>query len=671
MSGGRLTSRGPGDGGETGTAVPARQVGRAPSAGAGPVAAESAAAGSVARDEAGPVTWWRRRPMGGAVAHLAVLLGFTTAGIAVTWPRVTYLSGRLPNTRDQASYVWDMWWMARQIGQFANPFTTHQIIAPVGAPLAYHALMPLLGLLMMPVTRTAGAAFAVNLLSVILPGLLCYAMYRAARLWLPVSGALASGALFGLSSMLTWRAWFHLNIAAGLLFLPIALEAAVRLRRQPSRRRAAALGLVLGLSLLVDSEGAILAVIVTAVALAPWLVSRPARGPASPASAAGTTSPVSTVSTVSTVSAAGIAHKLRLLLLGAGVALVIASPQIAAMVAQASALASKPATLADNYVTYGVAFPQIFAPSPRVAAFGLNGLGTLFYHGITTEGVPTFGVTLTALALLGAVAAWRQRRARIWLLLWAAGALLALGPVLYIGTRPYAPLATADHGHAMSLLLPYTWFVRLPGMSGFREANRFTPLALIPAVLLAGTAVTWIKARFAPALLVVAALAALELGWSAEGPTGVMAAGRPAVDRAIAADHSGSLVVDVPLGFRSGTLELGPGFPAEELVQAPLDGHPRAVGYVARLPQQTITALRRHRFYVDLMRVQEGQAAEPATITAALADARAMRVGWVLVWQPITPALAHFLGQTGFRPSYRADGVTVYRASAAAAAALR
>src|SRR5260370_519780 len=191
------------------------------------------------------------RRVAGAAVHLAILLGYTAAGIAVTWPRVTYLAGRLPNTRDQASYVWDMWWVARQITHAASPFTTHQIIAPVGAPLAYHALMPLIGVLMMPVTFTAGAALSVNILSVILPGLLCYAMYRAARLGRPVGGALASGALFGLSSMVVWRAWFHLNLAAGLLFLPITLEAAVRLRRDPGRGRAALLGLIIGLCLLV------------------------------------------------------------------------------------------------------------------------------------------------------------------------------------------------------------------------------------------------------------------------------------------------------------------------------------------------------------------------------------------------------------------------------------
>lgn len=567
-----------------------------------------------------------------ALRHGGILLGYLALGILVTWPRATYLAtGRLPNTRDQAAYTWDLWWMAHQVEHLANPFSTHQIIAPVGAALAYHDLMPLIGLIMTPITVTAGPAASVNLLSMLLPGLLGYAMYRAARLWLAPIGAFASGVFFGLSSMLDWRAWFHVNLAIGALFLPLTLEAAIRLRRYPSVGRAVVLGLVIGLCLLVDLESAVLALMVAAAVLIGWLLSAPSW------------------------------RKVGLIGLAVGVCLVLASPQLIEMVRQAAAATPNRDQLASNYVTYGVALPQMFTPSPRVAAFGLRRLGGLFYRGIATEGVPTFGVTLTALALVGVVIGGRRRRAWIWLVLWLAMAVLALGPVLYLGARPHAPLPTQDHGQTMSLLLPYTWFVRLPGLSSFREANRFTELALLPAALLAGSAIVWVRERFAPAVLLVAALCAVELGWSAEGPAGTMPTGLPAVDRAITADHSQSLVVDVPLGFRSGTVELGPGFPPEELVEATVDGHPRAIGYLARLPESTVTALLRHPFYVDLLSVQSGGHVPADGIPAAVADARRMDVGWVLVWTPVTPAIGRFLAETGFSFRYRADGVSVYR----------
>ncbi len=221
------------------------------------------------------------------VRHLMVLACYLAAGIAVTWPRASYLTGgRLPATRDAGVYVWDFWWMAHQVQHLGNPWFTSFIAAPAGAQLGYHALMPLEGFVMVPVTLAFGPSVSYNLLSVLMPGLLCYAMYRAARLWLPSqAGAIAAGAFFGLSSDLAWHSWYQLNLAAGALFLPLALEAAVRLRRSPGMRQAVILGVVLGASLLTDQESAVLVVILAALVLLPWLLK--GRAPEGPAGMAG------------------------------------------------------------------------------------------------------------------------------------------------------------------------------------------------------------------------------------------------------------------------------------------------------------------------------------------------------------------------------------------------
>lgn len=586
-----------------------------------------------------------RHPVTGQVCLLLTYLVF---GVLATWPRATYLfAGLLPDSRDQGSYTWDMWWVAHQVERFGGLFSTHQIFAPVGAQLAYHDLMPLVCLVMMPVTVTAGPAVSVNLLSVLVPGLLAYAMYRAARLWLPPTGAFASGLCYGLSSMLAWRAWFHLNIAVGAVFLPLTLAAAVRLRRDPSVRRALVLGLVVGLCVLVDLESTVLALLVAVAVLVGWLFG----GPRSTPDAADRRKWTRLVG-----------RRLTLVGMAGGVAVVVGSPELIAMVEQAAAVAPNPTELAGDYAAYGVALPQLFTPSPQVAAFGLTTLGRLFYQGVATEGMPTFGITLTVLALLGAVTGAR-RQARIWLVLWLGGAVLALGSVLYLGTHAYTPAPIQDHGHTVSLLMPFTWFVHLPGLSSFREANRFTVLALVPAALLAGSAVAWLRQRFAPALVLVALVCTPELGWSSVAQYGTMPTGLPAVDRAVAADSSRSLVVDVPLGFRSGTVELGPGFPAEELVEATLDGHPRAIGYAARLPESTTAALAQHAFYADLLNVQAGHEIHAGDVPAATADARQLTVGWVLVWTPVTPQISDFLTATGFTLDHRTHGVSVYRAA--------
>ncbi|MDX6396577.1 MAG: hypothetical protein QOJ73_7640 [Streptosporangiaceae bacterium] len=567
--------------------------------------------------------------------HLAVLVGFIAAGIAVTWPRATYLAGRLPATRDAGSYVWGFWWIARQAEHLSNPWFTSYIAAPTGTQLGLHALMPLPGLLMIPITLAFGPSASYNLLSIAMPGLFCYATYRVGRLWLPSQvGAIAAGAFFGLSSMLTWRSWYHLNLAAGVLFIPLALEAAVRLRRRPGWRQALVLGLVVGGAVLTDQEMAVLVIIVTGAALLPWLLGRPAVAKLWPAA------------------------------LAALVAVVFASPQIIAVMQQTkSGGATSPLrALATSYVVSGVQLPDMFAVSPRADFLGLNGF-PLAYHGALGDGIPTFGLVLTVLALLGLVLAWRRRGAWLLALLWLGCAALALGAVLKIGTHTFTPVAETFDGQRVSAVMPYTWFVRLPVLAGFREASRIMMLGILPAALLAGAAVDWLRYHAAKAIVVVAVLGLLEAGWAGSSWISVMPTALPAADRQIAADHSNSMVVDVPYGIRGGTNFSGRGFDPDAQVLATADGHPRAVGFISRVPAPTVAGLSKHPFFARLVATQEGLRSTPAELAAARLDARRMGVGWVLIWNWQTPghAVLRYLRAVGFHFDYRAEGVRVWR----------
>jgi hypothetical protein len=607
---------------------------------------------------AGPA--WRRlaRPAGRELAsgplgrHLALLTCYTAVGIAVTWPRATWLAdGKLEATRDAGVYVWDFWWMAHAVEHLSNPWFTRSIVAPAGAQLGYHALMPLEGTAMLPVTLLFGPSASYNLLSILMPGLTCYAAYRVARLWLPTqAGAVFAGAFFGLSSIMAWHAWYQLNLAAGAVFLPLALEAAVRLRRSEGGRgggwgkQAAILGVVAGASLLTDQQSFVLVLIVVLAALVPWLA-RPAWR-----------------------------QRLAAAATAAVVSLLAASPQIAAMVAQARAGgATIPAgTVATDYVYSGTEFPALFGVSPRAVRLGLTWLKPVSYRGPVLDGVLTFGLVLSVLAVAGLAVSWRRRSAGKLALLWLASAALALGSVLKIGTHTYVPLAQTWHGVRLSGAMPFTWFVQVPGMAGFREAARFTMLGVLPAALLAGAAVDWLRRRAALALIPVLVLAALEAGWAGNLAVGTMPAARPALDRPIAADRSGSIVVDVPFGVRGGVplAREGAAFDPEAQVLATADGHPRAVGYLSRLPKPALMAMRRNPFYAGLLSAQgqprglvesvAGYHSYPALLAAARAEARRMDAGWVIVWQPSLDVL-RYLAKTGFRFAYAADGALVYR----------
>ena len=285
--------------------------------------------------------------------EMAVLAAYLAAGVAATWPLSSYLTGRLPASRDVAVYVWDMWWVAHQIIHLHNPWSTTYLAAPAGLQLGYHTLVPLLAALMAPVTLVFGPSAAYNLLVIAVPGLACYAMYRVARLWLTtLAGAIAAGAFFGLSAMLTYQAWYHLNIAYGTVFLPLTLEAAVRLRRDPAIGRGVVLGVVLGASALVNQESAVMALILAALAVVPWL--------------AGIRSRATAAARLRAVAATGLAG------------VVVASPQLIAMIQQARAGGNATSAASLGYTTWVANLPGLFAPSPRLADDGLTGLGHIY-----------------------------------------------------------------------------------------------------------------------------------------------------------------------------------------------------------------------------------------------------------------------------------------------------
>lgn len=582
-----------------------------------------------------PAPWFTRLTHHPLAAHLVLLAGYLITGVAVTWPRVTYLAGRLPATRDAGGYVWDFWWVARQVSHLSSPWSTRYLAAPVGSDLSYHTLMPLPGLVMTPATLAFGPSLTYNLLSILCPGLLCYVMYRAARLWLPTQlGAIAAGGFFGLSAILTWRSWYEVNLALGALFLPMALEAAVRLRRRPGGRQAIILGVVLGAAVLTDQESAVLATIVVALVLVPWLAGHPSMA------------------------------RLRAAALAGLAGLIAGSPQFIVMIMQASAnrsLPSRPGLLDVNYVLSGAALQQLFAPSPRLADYGLTSVSRYYHHGPYSIVIATFGVMLTALALFGIAVSWRRRHARSLAFLWLACALLSLGAVVWVGGHRFVPLAEVVHGVRLSMIMPFTWFVRIPGLATFREANRFTELGLVPAVLLAGAAVEWLRTHIRAGLIPILALALLETGWSGNPGTGTMPTALPALDDPIAAQHNHSIVVDLPFGIRGGLPVIGDGFSPETMVLATADGHPLADALISRIPAGTLAGIERSPFYAALLRAQGGPVRTTvAEFSQVRASARQMNIGWVLVWRQ-QPAVLRVLRMSGFRLAYEADGVLVYR----------
>ncbi len=594
-----------------------------------------------------PAGWLQRLAGRAWTRETLVLLLLLAAGIATTWPRASLLAGRLPLDSDQSQDVWSFWWVAKQLIHLHNPWFTSYLAAPVGVQLGYDTLSPLLGVIMAPVTLIFGPSAAYNLLVIAAPGLAAYTMYRAARLWLTsLIGAMAAGAFFGLSAMLTSQDWSHMHTAVGCVFLPLTLEATVRLRRSPSVGRGVLAGAIVGACVLVDQESAVLVAVLAALVLLPWLLRRPEF------------------------------QVLKVTAAGAVTALVVASPQLVAMMV-AGGNGGPKAPPARNYVQDAAELPGLFSPSPRLGNYGLGWLASGYTAHNDVEMTATFGVVLTLLALLGLVVSWRRAAAWKLALLWLGCAAIALGPTLYIAGRQYVPLGHTWRGLRVSLLMPYSWLIRLPGLASFREADRWALLGLLGAALLAGAGVDWLRRRSLSAIVVVAVLGALEAGWAGPATLTTVPTTMPALDAPIAADHSGSVVVDIPFVIRGPHRFGGTAAADYPLVLATEDQHPRAIAYTAGMPQRTLDGVRKHKFYGDLVRAGDGATISPAGLAAARADLSTLHIGWALVWtrQWAGPTdqnrsaryyrnIEQYLTETGFKLDYTADGVMVYRPAA-------
>ena len=172
---------------------------------------------------------------------------------------------------------------------------------------------------------------------------------------------------------MTWNAWFEIQLALGAIFLPLALEAAVRLGRRPGWRQAVILGVVLGAVLLTDLESSIMTGIVVVAALLPWLARRAARG--------GERAWV----------------KLRLAGIAAAVTAVVASPQLIAMAQQAMA-ATRPCRRAPWRRTTALRRGPAadIRPLTAAGAFGLKSLAAYYYRsGPHSATFVAYGVVLT------------------------------------------------------------------------------------------------------------------------------------------------------------------------------------------------------------------------------------------------------------------------------------
>ncbi|MDP8958972.1 MAG: hypothetical protein M3N51_07190 [Actinomycetota bacterium] len=254
------------------------------------------------------------------------------------------------------------------------------------------------------------------------------------------------------------------------------------------------------------------------------------------------------------------------------------------------------------------------------------------------KGVETgyLGLVIVALAVLGWAHHRRQRKAQDLAWLAAAALLLSLGPRLLVLGRSFVPLPIhlGTASEPVSALMPYTWVQAAPVLANLRVPSRTLLVAALPLALLAALAVqrllgthAWMKVGVwaIPPLVLFEALSPM--------PTHVSTT-LPPVYRIVAQDPDDSaIVVDVPLGFRTGLTTIGrqTGPP---LIYAVGHGKRVAVGMVSRLPLQRIGRVASIPLYRDLIQLQSpfgrGKATQIAP-TEGAASAAAHNLKYVVV----------------------------------------
>ena len=591
------------------------------------------------------------------------VVAYAALGLYAMEPLVArMLDGELYAT-DSALSAWSLWWVLEQLPRLENPWFTDDLFAPDGTRLAFHALTPLLGVVSMPLTALLGPGPTVNLLSLAAPVVGALGALRLAqRVGLGTFPAFAAGALFGFSPIFLGRTAVHVNFSWTLALMPFALLAAWRLWESRRTAHAVRLGLVTGAVALVDPLGALLtAMLLGLFGLGVLVRSR------------GTTRPA-----------------LGLVGVAVAVAIVVASPQLYSSVeaTRAGDNETNRAALAPSYRTFGTDLLAIARPNPaaHVPEGVRERMEATFSTALDTPATP--GLVALVLAVIGLVAARRRRVVQWSAFVFVVAVAFAVGPRLAVGEHPLAgtdqflgagvtPLPIEHHGVELSAIAPFTWFVQIPGFADFRVAQRFVMLFTLPVALLAGFGLRallrsgrrWVHGA-AAALLV---LAVLETGQQGELDA-TAPYERPAVYGPIAADHSDSIVVDVPLGWVTAINTAGArGYVIEPVLRATEHGHPIAYGFTNRLSDERFARLGSHPFYAGLMYEQYGgriawptpAPPPPPSPAAARADRERLGVGWAVVWPDpeVSPGVTRYLEATGFRRHPAAGGFVVYRAA--------
>jgi hypothetical protein len=202
---------------------------------------------------------------------VATPLLYLAVSIWLYFPLAQHLRSAQMGGPDTSLFTWWLSWVPYAISHGHSPFVSTWINAPAGVNGMWNTSVPLLGLLVSPITETLGPVASVNLLLIAAPALSAWSAFAAARaLGLRNRSAFLAGFLYGFSTaILAQDASGHLHLSMAV-FPPLAV---VLLHRTvagtiTARRGGPLVGLTVALQVWTSEEVLAMGGLLTALTLA-------------------------------------------------------------------------------------------------------------------------------------------------------------------------------------------------------------------------------------------------------------------------------------------------------------------------------------------------------------------------------------------------------------------
>jgi hypothetical protein len=402
-------------------------------------------------------------PRLGVRPHLLALFGYFCLALLVTYPLALNFTTGVPGdlTADRDQNLWNLWWVGQAFGQLTNPFHTDLLYYPYGVDLYYHTLGLPLGIIGLVPQVLFGLPAAYNTVVLAAFTLSGYGAFRLGLLFTQKPLAAFLGGVVFAFTPYTLDALKGQTEVTSVQWIPIYAEAWLRAQAgvRGHWRHALLAGVFLAVALLSSLYyGTYLLLFTVAHLIYTFATSPDGRE--------------------------WVGRMWRVIAIVVAVTFVLTLPLITGLVSERANPRLAVTPTEQQRLDNSADLLSFFAPPHDHPLLGSvhaqPGLNAPPIHPYLT-----LGYIALALAIVGAIVGWRERRARFWVVLALIAAVLAMGPQLQVG-RSVTPIP-----------LPFKLLEGLPGWDAMAKVERLVVLVRLCMGVLAAIGAGWAIDRLA------------------------------------------------------------------------------------------------------------------------------------------------------------------------------